>query len=311
MSASPPAWLAAFQARFTSVLRTPLDRGSGSLSPRADLYDRDAIRDVVDGPHAAGSERLAVYNRQVWCRLFNALHDAFPLTVRLLGYWWFNAWAARFLDAHPPRGWDLDDVGERFVAWLEADLARPDPGADAEDPGAAEAGPESLERIDPRLDARMLVEAARIDEGFRTVFRAPPVPTWRPSSEDAVRLLDAHLVESPAFVIVEEHSALLELRRSVLKDRSERRFPPPAPWPSPRAAVLARAGEATREMPLEPREAELLRLLRTHSVREAVGRLEAACPESDRAALPAQTRAWLARGVAHGFWVGTRETSER
>lgn len=294
---APPAWLEAFQTRFTSVLRAPLDRSTGSLSPRADHYDPEAIRDTRGGPHATASERLAVYNRQVWCRLFNALHDAFPLTVRLLGYWSFNGWAARYLGAHPPRGWDLDDVGERFVGWLEAVLAQPD---------AALAGADSLQSIDPHLDARMLIEAARIDEGFRTVFRAPPVPTWRPTAEDAERLLDAHLVESPAFVIVEEHSALLALRRRVLQDRSEDRFAPPAPGPSARAAVLVRAGEATLEMPLEPREADLLRLLRLHSVREAVGQLEAACPPSERAALPAQTRAWLARGVARGWWMGMR-----
>lgn len=297
MSPDPPAWLSAFQARFTSVLRTPLDRSSGSLSPRVDHYDPDAVRDVVDGPYAAAGERLAVYNRQVWCRLFNALHDAFPLTARLLGFWWFNAWAGRYLDVHPPRGWDLDDVAERFVEWLEADRAQ----ADAADGGAV-----SLESIDPQLDARMLVEAARIDAGFRTVFRAPPVTPWRPSSEDADRLLDAHLVESPAFVLVEEHSALLELRRHVLADRSERRFAPPAAWPSPRHAVLARAGESTLEMPLEPREAELLLLLRRHPVRDALGALEAACPESERAALPAKTQAWLAKGVARGFWIGAR-----
>lgn len=301
MSSAPPEWLAAFQARFTSVLRTPLDRSTGSLSPRADHYDPDAIRDVVDGPHATGSERLAVYNRQVWCREFSALHDALPLTARLFGYWSFNAWAARFLDVHPPRGWDLDRVGEGFVEWLAADFARAETSAERT---------QALGAIDPKLDARMLVEAARIDEAFRTVFRAPAVTTWRPSSDDAERLLDAHLVESPAFVIVEEHTALLELRRSVLSDRSERRFPPPAPWPSPRAAALVRAGEATLQMPLDPREAELLRLLRTHSVRDAVGRLEAACPESERADLPARTRAWLARGVTHGWWVGMRQARE-
>lgn len=297
MSAKDPAWLEAFQARFTSVLRAPLDRSTGTLTPRPEAYAKAAIDDVLDGPRATAPERLAVYNRQVWCRVFDALQDAFPLTARLFGPWWFNAWAARFVSANPPRGWDLDGVGDGFVAWLEDDLARPASDADV---------PEGLARIDARLAPRTLVEAARIDDAFRTIFRAPAVDAWRPSADDAARLLDAVLVASPAFVIVEEHAPLLELRRRVLADRSERRAPPPPPFASPRVAALARAGESTLEIPLEPREADLLRLLREHSVRDAVGLLEAACPPNERAALPAKTQAWLARGVARGVWVGMR-----
>jgi hypothetical protein len=92
-----PPWLADFQARFGDTLRTPLDRTSGTLTATPATYDAALVAEV-------GSERLAVYNRQYWLRLFGVLHDAFPLTARLVGYWAFNEHAGAYLAAQPPRG---------------------------------------------------------------------------------------------------------------------------------------------------------------------------------------------------------------
>lgn len=286
MKALPPAWLEAFQARFGDVLRAPLDRATGTLTPVTDAYDRGVVESSLDGSTLGGAERLAVYNRQYWCRLFDVLHGAFPLVCRLLGYWSFNAFAGRYLLAHPPRGWDLDDMPEAFPEWFTSDL---------------DAGTSSL---DAGVDARALVEAARIDAAFRAVFRAPDVPVFRPGADDAAHLPDARLTPSPAAVIVVEHTALLDLRRAALKDTTERSFPFPPAWPAPRSVALFRAGDRTVEAPLEPMEAELLHLLRDHPVRDALARIERACPDADRASLPERTRAWLARSVERGWWTG-------
>jgi hypothetical protein len=274
---SAPAWLEDFQRRFGDVVRTPLDRASGTLTATPERYDPRTVAESV-----GGHEPLAVYNRQYWFRLFDAMQSAFPLVCRLLGHWAFNDHAARYLLDCPPRGWDLDEVPDRFEAWLADAL---DEQAHAERPA--------------------LLEAARIDAAFREVFRAPTEAPFHPSAEDAARLLDARLVPSRAVAIVTEHRPLLDLRRSILGSTSEKRVPLP-PLGTTRAVAIARTDAGTAEIPLEAREAELLALLREHAVRDALGRLEAACSPEERAALPTKTRTWLARAVQRGFWAGLR-----
>lgn len=279
MTRAAPPWLEAFQGRFGSILRTPLDRGSGTLTAQPDAYDPALVEATLDGPSTSRADRLAVYNRQYWFRMFGVLHDAFPLVCRLIGYWAFNAHAGRYLEAHPPRGWDVDAVPDAFVVFFEEHLDH-----------------------EPVEEREALVEAARMDAAFRQVFRAPPIAPFRPSPEDAALLLDARLVRSPAVIRVEEHSALAELRRTILRDPSERSFPFPRAWPEMRSFAIISADEKTLEIPLEPREADLLRLLDAHPVREALGMLERACPEHERPALPAKTQLWLARSVQRGWW---------
>lgn len=280
MSSAPP-WLADFQARFGAVLRTPLDRATGTLRATPDAYD-PAV-DARDAHNASSRERLAVYNRQYWFRLFTVFQDSFPLTTRLLGHWSFNDYAARFLMACPPRGWDIDDATSGFEAHFAAALDAPLVGPSAT----------------PR---EALIEAAAIDAAWRTVLRAPDLVPYRPSAADAARLLDARLTPSPAVVILEEHWPLVELRQSLLGDAGEA----PVALPAPRAQrwALARQPTGIARVRLEPREAELLGLLGRCTVREALGRLEQACSAEEAAALPGRTRAWLARSVELDFWIG-------
>ncbi len=282
MTREAPAWLEAMQARFTSVIRTPLDRSKGVLAVSSDRYDARAVEEARPGPSASGVERLAVYNRQYWFRLFEVLQGAFPLTCRLLGHWSFNGYASRYLIACPPHGWDIDRVGDAFEGWLAEDLET-----------------EAARDPDERLALR---EASRIDAAFSAVFRAPAAAPFRPSPEDAARLLDLRLVPSPAVAIVEEHRALLALRRRVLHETSERRVPLP-PAMVARSIAIVRTPEGTAEIPLDPREAELHALLRDRSIRDALGELERRCSPEERDALPAKTQGWLARAVELGFWV--------
>lgn len=269
MSRDAPSWLGELQARFGAVIRTPLDRGSGTLTAVPSSYDARLVDDATQ------AERLAVYNRQYWFRLFEVLQTAFPLTTRLVGHWSFNEHAARFLLEHPPRGWDVDHVPDGFEAFFCA---------------AVEEG------------AR--VEAVRIDGAWRTVFRAPPVAPYRPSAADAARLLDARLMPSPAVAIVEEHWPLLELRKKLRDDPSEKPAVVPPPLDRSRFWALVRREEGIGQLPIEAREAQLFALLRTHTVRDALTKLEEECSEAERTELPAKARAWLGRSVELDFWVG-------
>jgi len=283
MTREGPAWLSDFQARFGDVIRTPLDRSTGTLVAATAAYDARMLDDARKGPAANGADRLAVYNRQYWFRLFGVLQGAFPLTSRLVGFWAFNEHAARHLLSRRPRGWDIDRVADGFEAFLEATLDH--------------------ERPSERL---ALVEAARIDAAWRDVFRAPPTSPFRPSAADAPRLLDARLTPSPAWRMVMEHRPLLDLRKELLHDASESIVELPPLLPRARWWSIVRRDDGILQTPVEPREAELLGYLGETSVREALARLERACSPEERALLPARARAWLARSVEADFWTGLR-----
>lgn len=277
-----PEWLAELQARFGSVLRTPLDRATGTLTARVALYDAHVV-ESVRGPSARGTERLAVYNRQYWFRLFDVLQNAFPLTARLLGYWSFNDYAARFLLARPPGGWNIDDVPGGFDDFFA----------------------EALECGDSSRRAA-LVESARVDAAWRSVFAAERTPAYRPSDADASRLLDARLVLGPWVRIVEEHRPLVDVRRALGSPSASGLVDLPPLLPRPRWWAIAAVDDGIAAIPLEPREAELLGLLGERTVRDALSHLERACAVEERALLPEKTRAWLARSVLSGFWSAAR-----
>ena len=274
-----PPWLAALQGRFGEALRTPLDRSAGRLRATPDAYDPGAVADVVDGPRAAAAERLAVYNRQYWFRLFGVVQTAFPLTARLLGHWHLNDHAGRFFLAHPPRGWDVDRAPDGFEDFLQGSLGE-----------------------HPAREA--LLEAARLAAAWRALFRAPAVAPFAPDPSDAARLPDARLAPSPAAAVFVERWPLLALKRALAAAPGESAVPLPARLPQPRAWALLRESAGIRHLALEPREAELLVLLRRHTVRDALAALEASCPEAERSSLPGDARRWLAQGVARGMWVG-------
>jgi hypothetical protein len=287
---SGPAWLAELQARFGAMIRTPLDRETGTLAATPSEYDARLLEEALDGPAASAAERLAVYNRQYWFRLFTVMHTAFPLTTRLCGHWHFNDHAAHFLLASPPRSWDLDDVPDGFEVYFEQTLD-----------GDLEIG------NGRRVEREALVEAARLDAAWRRVFGAPRVAPYHPSAEDAGRLPASRLRPSPAVAVVEEHWPLCELRRRIRSDSGEAAVPLPPRLDTARAWALVRRPEGIGQLALEAREAELFKLLGRYAVQDALARLEAACDEVERATLPAKAQHWLARSVELGFWIGLAE----
>jgi len=177
-----PAWLLELQATFGDVLRTPLSSATGTFCADTAAYPAALLARVTSRAEISQAERLAVYHRQYWFRLFTLLQGAFPLTANLIGLWRFNQLAGRFLSARPPRSWDIDQVGVGFTDFLSDEL----PDTDLElDPARG-----SL----PRL---ALVEAARIDAAYHDVFGAPAVTPYVPAFDDAAQLLQGTLRLSP------------------------------------------------------------------------------------------------------------------
>ena len=288
-SRDAPPWFRTLQSRFGAMLQTPLARGSGTLRAAPASYDPSLVRETsIPGRDVSAGQRLATYNRQYWFRLFSVLHGAFPLTTRLFGHWTFNAYASRFISAHPPRGWDIEDIALGFDEFLAQEL---------------EGTWVTIEPGGSLRESAALLEAARIDAAFYGVFRAPQVAPFLPRPEDAERLLTGQLVLSPAAALFTEHWPLCELRRWLSGTEGEAPVPLPARCPAAECWLLLRKQLQISLIPLESSEYQLLTLLSRHPVGDALARLETDWPAADRAALPAQAQRWLARSVELGLWV--------
>jgi hypothetical protein len=285
-----PDWLAEFQGRFGAMVRTPLDGASGTFQVTPRSYDQALTEVALPSPKLTSADRLAIYNRQYWFRLFTVFHGAFPLTTRLLSHFGFNAYVTRFLLARPPRDWDIDSMLVGFDDFLLEALA-------------ADALP-IAERQRVGLEPLAVVQAARIDAAFHRVFRAPAVVPFHPGPEHAEQLLASRLVASPSAAVLEEDWPLCELRRSIAGDTAEAAVALPKRLGQPHFWLLLRAGTKLSLLALEPREAQLWRLLRELSVGTALQTLERDCSNEELVHLPTNTQRWLARSVTLGVWVG-------
>lgn len=296
MSDAPvPPWLADFQRGFGAVLRAPLDRSSGTLRAAPSRYDASMITSVASDARG----RLAVYNRQYWCRLFTVMQGEFPLVTALMGAWTFNDFAGRFLLAHPPRHHDVAAVADGFDQFL--DNATPKRGV----------MPDGLDVAVPRS---ALSQAARVDQAFRRVLAAPDEASFRPTAADAARLGRCRLVPAQSLSIVEEDWPLFEMRHRLPRDPEPRARRLPAPHPGGRRSwavcrVRDRSTDASghRVVPLSRPQADLLRHLHKHPIAAALALLEAEHAGQDPAALARDVQRWLAESVELGLWTRLEE----
>jgi hypothetical protein len=65
-------------------------------------------------------KRIRIYRNTVFASLINALRARYPVIERLTGEDFFEAAAALFIEAHPPRSPALIDYGEGFSNFLES-----------------------------------------------------------------------------------------------------------------------------------------------------------------------------------------------
>jgi hypothetical protein len=282
-----PPWLVELQERFGATIRTPLDRSTGTL--RAVTAGYPACTDTLPTPRRTAEERLAVYNRQYWFRLFTVVQGEFPLSARLLGYWPFNGLIQGFLLRRPPRGFDIGAVADGFAAWLQGEEV-----ASGQD-----------------LPGEAFREAVSLDEAWRCLFRAPEQPPFRPSAADAARLMTGRLEPRSGWALHRERWPLVELRQALLASPPdhERPVPLPSPHEAPRCWLLVHRPEGHARLSLAPRHARLLELLREGPVGEALARLEGECPPEDHATLPGAVQRWLAHSVEQGLWRGLTSPS--
>jgi Putative DNA-binding domain len=285
--------LAEMQRRFSAVLRTPLAADGGKLDADASRYPAGACEDVLAMSQLTAAARLGIYQRQYWMRLYNVMQEQYPLTTRLLGAWFFNHYAMRFLQAHPPPAHDLARSAEGFDVFLAREIV--------DDP--VRCSPDG-----PTLPRTALLEAAAVDAVFRTVFLAPEEPCWSLASAGEAALGTARLQLSKAVRCIEEHWPLLELRASSLSADAERVLSLPERAPRVQHWLVFRTERGVGHARVAPAHARLFALLSTHQLGEALALVQQECPDHERDRLPSSIRDWFAFATRIGAFTGWSST---
>jgi Putative DNA-binding domain len=280
-----PEWLESFESQFSTMLRTPLARDTGTLCANTDQFPSELVRSALPGSRIPAQDRLAVYNRQYWFRLFGVLQNDFRLVCALLGPWKFNELASAFLLDAPPTGHDLARAADGFSEFVRA-------------------FPRKTELTVPPL---ALAQAAQIDEGFRRIFWAPrqsPESDLKFRQLSAQALVAGRLRPSGRFFLVEEDWSLLALRHS-LASAPDRKHTLPARNTNGRGhAAIVQHDKGPQTIPLHSVQAKLYTLLVENSLTDALSILEAKISAAEAPSLARNVRNWLAESVNLGFWTG-------
>ena len=73
---------------------------------------------IKPGPHLNSFDRLQIYNRQYWSRVFDCLADDYPGVRSVLGETKFRNLAVAYLATHPSTRYTLRDLGRSLPAFI-------------------------------------------------------------------------------------------------------------------------------------------------------------------------------------------------
>jgi hypothetical protein len=80
-----------------------------------------AAKFIKPGPRLGSFERLEIYNRQYWFRVFECLADDYSGVRAILGEKRFRNLAIAYLATHPSTRFTLRDLGRHFPAFIRAE----------------------------------------------------------------------------------------------------------------------------------------------------------------------------------------------
>jgi len=113
-----PNSLKEIQEWFGSAITTPLD-SKGNLKKGMGI-EKKAIQYLAPSPTLKPHQRIEIYNQQYYWRLYNILHETFPIITRILGPREFNnTLASPYLHAYVPNTWCINYCGNQFPEYLE------------------------------------------------------------------------------------------------------------------------------------------------------------------------------------------------
>lgn len=197
-----PPRLKDLQLWFGSIIDRKIDANSrmNPISPRGVSMKIEAAEYITPSPTLQPAQRIELYCQQYWWRLLSCLHEMFPLVTRLFGHYDFNEIIAMpYLEAHPPKDWVLNDLGNKLPEWLEKNYHKKD-------------------RI-------LVVDSARIDLAYNDAFVAGELPPIElatlPVPDDISSILDKKLVPQPHVYLFTFHGDMIRFRNEFLKQEPE------------------------------------------------------------------------------------------
>ena len=117
----PSSQLLDIQRRMAAAVMHPLTRGETMPRRRRDgasnLREADAI--IRPNDRLTSFERLEIYNRQYWFRLYTSFEEDFPGLQAVLGRARFDALMRAYLTDCPSQSFTLRNLGSRLDAWFD------------------------------------------------------------------------------------------------------------------------------------------------------------------------------------------------
>ncbi|MGA7524329.1 MAG: DNA-binding domain-containing protein [Acidobacteriaceae bacterium] len=108
------------QRRMAAAVMHPLTRGETMPRRRRDGTSNRSEADAIIRPNdrLTSFERLEIYNRQYWFRLYTCFEDDFPGLQAILGRARFDTLMRAYLTECPSESFTLRNLGSRLEAWL-------------------------------------------------------------------------------------------------------------------------------------------------------------------------------------------------
>lgn len=258
-----PVALAEVQALISHCIRAP----AGAIAEAPAL----ALLAPAAGLSAAG--RLRIYHHAYRARLTEVLADSLPKTERYLGSALFEAEAAAYTQANPPRARSLNRYGAGFPAYLAARY--PD---------------------NPELH-----ELAQLDWDLRQCFDGPDALAL--SAADARDDPGAHWLRRPqalhpSLVLRWVRTPVVAIWNAIDADTE---VPEPHPLPQPLGLVVWRQGLQPHFQTVDVDQAQLLERLQAG---DAIDTACAALAETGALRDPARLSAWLQAWLDEGWLAG-------
>ena len=109
------------QRRMATAVMRPLTRDEQMRRRDAEnrSVDQEASSFIKPNDRLSSFERLEIYNRQYWFRLFSSFEEDFPGLKSIVGSRRFEKLMRAYLEAHPSRSFTLRNLGSSLVRWLE------------------------------------------------------------------------------------------------------------------------------------------------------------------------------------------------
>ncbi len=109
------------QRRMAAAVMHPLTRDETMPLKRRDgaSNQREAEAIIRPNDRLTSFERLEIYNRQYWFRLYTCFEEDFPGLKAIVGRAKFDALMRAYLTDCPSQSFSLRNLGSRLEAWLE------------------------------------------------------------------------------------------------------------------------------------------------------------------------------------------------